>query len=160
MTETWKDIPGYEGRYQASDLGRVRSVDRLVRSVAKNGREFLRPIRGVVLAPGWCRGYLIVNIPPKGTVSVHLLVAKTHVHGYARGLEVNHKDGDKTNNRAENLEWITHKENLNHAVETGLQSQARRVVNPITGEVFSSINSAARAAKCRHSTVRKTWAQI
>lgn len=157
--ENWKDIPGYEGRYQVSDLGRVRSVDRYVRCVDKLGVERTRLARGQVLRPGLCREYPIVNLSPDGTIAVHLLVAHAFVEGRRPGLEVNHKDGVKANCRADNLEWMTKSGNQQHALHMGLRPQAVRVVHPVTGEVFPSINYAARAARCRAATVRATWAR-
>jgi len=157
--EIWKDIPGHEGRYQVSDGGRVRSLDRAVRGVSKAGREYQRKVRGTVLRPGSWRGYLIVNLHPSGTVAVHLLVARAFVAGFATGLEVNHKDGNKKNNAATNLEWVTHQENQAHAVATGLNSQALSVIHPETGHVFPSIAQAARHAGRRHRTIAKEWAR-
>ncbi len=149
--EQWRDIPGYEGRYQVSDQGRVRSIDREVRAVSKAGREYLRPIRGVLLRPGFSRGYKIVNLSPDGTVAVHLLVAKVFIP--KTGPEVNHKDGVKTNCQADNLEWTTKRGNQLHAVTAGLNTQAMPVVDPTTGVSYPSISQAARAAKKNHRTV-------
>lgn len=157
--EDWRDIPGFEGRYQVSDQGRVRSIDRMVRAVSKAGREYQRKVRGVVLRPGRCRGYLIVNLHPLGTIAVHLVVARAFVDGFAAGLEANHKDGDKENNAALNLEWVTHRENQIHATDTGLNTQAVRVVHPQTGEVFPSIARAAAANDCSHRIISKKWAR-
>lgn len=157
MNEIWKDIPGFEGMYQVSDQGRVRSLDRTVRGVSKAGTEYLRPVKGRLLRAGLCRGYGIVNLHPQGTISVHLLVARAHVPGMAPGLQVNHKDGDKSNNRAANLEWVTASRNQAHAVETGLRKRAVAVVDPRTGIEYPSITRAARAARCRHSTVSRDW---
>lgn len=157
--ETWKDIPGYEGRYQVSDEGRVRSLDRVVRGVSKTGREYQRKVRGVVLTPGNCRGYLIVNIFPVGTIAVHLLVARVFVDGFAPGLEANHKDGNKENCAASNLEWVTRSGNQLHAVATGLKSQAIRVVHPETGEVFHSIAQASQRTGRHHRSIATEWAR-
>lgn len=157
MIEIWKDIPGFEGLYQVSDQGNVRSMDRTVRGVSKAGNEYLRRTTGRILSAGRCRGYLIVNLHPSGTIAVHLLVARAHVPGSTQGLQVNHIDGDKHNNCAGNLEWVTAKQNQHHAVESGLRKRAIRVRDPATGIVYASINRGARAAKCRHHTVSHTW---
>jgi len=127
VTEVWKDIPGYEGRYQVSDLGRVRSLDRWVRAVAKNGREFQRRVAGTILSPGLSRGYPIVNLWPTGTVAVHLLVARTFLPGGVG--DVNHVDGVKTNSALSNLEWISKSGNQLHAVRIGLRQQALPVTD-------------------------------
>ena len=156
-TEHWKDIAGFEGRYQVSDLGRVRSLAREVRAVSKAGREYTRCVPSVVLAPGLSRGYQIVNLSPKGTVAVHLLVARAFVEGHAAGLEVNHIDGVKGHNAAANLEWVTRKENLEHAVRLGLNTQAIPVLHPDSGCRFPSIAQAAKQSCCNHRTVASQW---
>ena len=160
MSEVWRDIPGYEGLYQVSNLGHVRSLDRRVRAVSKAGREYQRGVKGRVLAWGLSRGYPIVNIPPDGTIAVHLLVARAFVPGEQPGHEVNHKDGVKTNSAASNLEWVTKSRNQQHAVEAGLKSQAIRVQCPRTGRVFQSISQAAKAAGCRVRTVSQQWVRV
>lgn len=160
MTEVWRDIPGHEGRYQVSDLGRVRSVDHYARTVYKDGREGRRLVKGRVLAWGLSRGYPIVNLFPKGTVAVHLLVARAFVPGETPGYDVNHIDGVKTNSAASNLEWVTKSRNQQHAVETGLRSQAIRVKCPRTGTVFPSITQAAKAAGCRANTISQQWVRV
>jgi hypothetical protein len=127
LTEVWKDIPGYEGRYQVSDLGRVRSLDRCARGVSKKGREYQRCVRGVVLARGYSRGYPLVHLWPGGTIAVHLLVARTFLPG-GRG-DVNHMDGVKDNCALSNLEWGTKSYNQQHAVRAGLRRQALPVTD-------------------------------
>lgn len=154
--EIWKDIPGYEGRYQVSDFGNVRSVARKVQGVAKNGRVYRRSLKGKALAPGYCRGYLIVNLSGHGTVAVHLLVARAFLLKPLHAENVNHVDGVKANNNLANLEWCTKSHNQRHAVSTGLKSQARSVTAP-SGKVYPSI---AQAAKAEHVNHRKAarWA--
>ena len=98
--EIWKDIDGYGGQYQVSNLGRVRS--------------FRIKSEGVILARRQnADGYCMANICGRN-VPVHRLVAIAFVDGYHDGLQVNHKNEDKADNRACNLEWITFKENVNH----------------------------------------------
>lgn len=155
--ETWKPIPGFEGKYEASDQGRVRSVDRRVNTVDKLGRKRTRRLTGKVLAPGDCRGYQIVNLSGHGTVAVHLLVARTFLRRPRNAEDVNHKDGVKANNSLANLEWCTKVRNQRHAVEAGLKSQAVRVVSP-EGVVYPSITRAAAAEHKAHRTVA-TWAR-
>ncbi|MCX8963225.1 hypothetical protein EHW64_19440 [Erwinia psidii] len=155
MPEIWKPIPGFEDRYEVSNQGHVRSIPRLVRAVSKAGNEYFRRVPGVVLSPGSCRGYLIVNIPPKGSVKVHQLVALAFVEGYQTGLEVNHIDGTKANNNADNLEWVSRSANQFHAVSSGLKSQAIAVRNPDTGQLFPSISQAAKVCHVNHRTAAK-----
>lgn len=155
MSEIWKPAPGFEDRYEVSNQGRVRSIPRFVRAVSKAGKEYLRKAPSVLLSPGSCRGYLIVNMPPKGSVKVHQLVALAFVKGYQTGFEVNHIDGVKANNNADNLEWVSRSANQRHAVFSGLKSQAIAVRNPDTGQLFPSISQAAKACRVNHRTAAK-----
>lgn len=120
MEEVWKDIEGYEGIYQVSNLGRVRSLDRYTEQVGLQGCTFERFRRGTIIKqePNK-RGYLTVglydaSVHKKRRLYVHRLVAMAFVQGYKAGTEVNHIDEDVTNNRADNLEWITQIENLRY----------------------------------------------
>lgn len=99
--EVWKDIEGYEGRYQVSNLGRVKRVTtgRILKSCKNRG------------------GYLYVNLCKQGVVSnkrIHRLVAQAFIPNPENKSDINHIDEDKTNNTVTNLEWTTRKENLNH----------------------------------------------
>ena len=96
-SEIWKDIDGFEGQYQVSNMGRVRSMPREMHNVSYKGKLINTTIG---------HGYVIVNFGGK-SFPVHRLVAKAFCEGYAEGLVVNHIDEVKTNNHAENLEWIT-----------------------------------------------------
>lgn len=116
MQEIWKDIKDYEGCYQVSNLGRVRSLDR----VDRNGRKR----NGVVKKPqDNGNGYKYVQLKKDANYKnfyIHRLVA-THFIAPIEGKEyVNHKDGNKENNCFDNLEWCTESENMKHAYETGL----------------------------------------
>ena len=103
MQEIWKDISGFEGVYEISSYGRVRSV--------KSGK---------ILSTskcGGCRGYLSVCLSKNGKrygKLVHRLVAEAFIPAVEGLSEVNHKDEDKTNNRVENLEFCDHKYNMNY----------------------------------------------
>lgn len=120
MEEMWKDIEGYEGFYQVSNLGNVRSLDRYV----KNRMSNKNIKRGKILKS--CinkHGYLAVHLikETKGqTKTVHRLVANAFIPNPENKPEVNHIDGNKQNNILENLEWVTSSENTLHAIKTGL----------------------------------------
>jgi hypothetical protein len=111
--EIWKDIDGYEGFYQVSNLGRVKSLERKV--PLKNGK--LRTYRERIKSQEEEKGYMRVNLYKNGKLKkflVHRLVA-TAFHGpNDESMEVNHINGDTKDNRAENLEWVTTKENAHH----------------------------------------------
>jgi len=111
MQEIWKDIEGYERYYQVSNIGRVRSLDRIVKHSA--GRE--RISYGKVLSQSLDGGgYPTVGISKDGCakrVHIHRLVAVAFIPNFDNSPEVNHLDENKLNNRANNLEWCTRKEN-------------------------------------------------
>ena len=114
MNEEWRPIGGYEGLYEVSNLGRVRSVDRYVKS--KGESYWLR--KGKMLSPAKDKnGYLKVNLYCNGkckTINVHRLVAQEFIPNPDNLPQINHKDEDKTNNRVDNLEWCDAKYNINY----------------------------------------------
>lgn len=123
-SETWKDVAGYEGIYQCSDLGRVRTVARTI--VCKNGMP--KPLPQRTLKPHFnSNGYLWVYLWKDGLKRfrfVHRLIAEVFVPNPEAKLFVNHIVGVKTRNEAVNLEWSTRKENISHAFTSGLMSHA------------------------------------
>ena len=116
--EEWKNVIGYEGLYEVSSYGRVRSLNRYVEY--SNGRICLH--KGKVLSPAKNRyGYLVVVLScneKRKTITVHRLVAQAFIPNPDDLLEVNHKDEDKTNNNVTNLEWCTAKYNSNYGNRT------------------------------------------
>ena len=121
MSEIWKDIPNYEGSYQVSNTGLVRSVDRMI--AIKDG--IMRKYKGKVLKPYLNnKGYELIQLYSdngRDTKAVHRLVLETFKpHVNMIDLQVNHIDGDKLNNHLTNLEWVTGRDNILHAYDTGL----------------------------------------
>ena len=102
MSEVWKDIPGYEGIYQASNTGKIKSLSRKYHPKDK------------LLTPYNRSGYLCVGLYKKYQF-VHRLVAETFIPNPENKPTVNHKDGDRYNNYVENLEWATYSENIKHS---------------------------------------------
>lgn len=118
--EIWKPIKDFEGLYEVSNLGRVKSFDRVVNC----GHGKTRVMKGKILKEVKLRdGYFYVRLC-KDTIStrksIHRLVAETYIPNLDNKKEVNHIDGNKRNNNVSNLEWVTPKENMRHAWETGL----------------------------------------
>jgi hypothetical protein len=110
MNETWRPIAGYDG-YQVSDLGRVRSLDRVVTKMQR-GRPVQHRLKGKVLRPATvARGYLAVALGRRGTMYVHHVVLLAFVGPRPAGKQAAHGDGDRTNNALSNLRWATPKEN-------------------------------------------------
>lgn len=108
LTERWRWINGYEGKYLVSNLGRVFSAPSSVH------------LDGYVLKQSVGRnGYLTVHLRKQGgekRISVHRLVAEAFLPNVDGKPEVNHKDGDKQNNCVDNLEWVTTSENKTHSI--------------------------------------------
>ncbi|MCT3326802.1 endonuclease [Lacticaseibacillus paracasei] len=123
--EIWKDIEGYEGLYQVSNMGRVRSLDR------KDARE--HRIKGKMLAD--CRtrcGYRMVGLHQGGNAKcwlIHRLVAMTFIPNPNGYLEINHKNEDKTDNVVPNLEWCTREYNNNYGTHN--EHMAKALEQPI-----------------------------
>lgn len=119
--EEWRPVVGYEGLYEVSNCGNVRSIDRTI--TYKDGKQYHK--RGKMLHPSPKpphNKYLYVNLS-NGKLkrcSVHRLVAMAFVNGYESGLHVDHLNGNTFDNRAENLEWVTQQENNKRAMELGL----------------------------------------
>lgn len=120
MYEFWKDLVGYEGLYQVSTLGNIRSIDR----IEKCG-SFFRHRKGKVLKQVINRGgYCQVTLTKDGkgcSKEVHRLIAKTFIENEYNLPEVNHIDCDKTNNSVDNLEWVSREDNTKHAMEHDLK---------------------------------------
>lgn len=123
MRERWLPVAGYEEVYEVSNLGKVRSIERCVVEKSRYGAQ--RTVRHAsrVLKAGRCkRGYLVVVLCGNGkqtSVAVHRLVAMAFVEKPTGCDVVNHIDNDPTNNCSNNLEWVTQKENVHHAISIG-----------------------------------------
>ena len=124
--EVWKPVKGYEGSYEVSDLGNVRSLDR---EVEKSNGQVYR-CRGKELAKiPEVGGYLRVGLYIKGKISkllIHRLVLEAFVGECPEGMETRHLDGDPTNNRLSNLVWGTSQENTWDIVAMGNHRCARQ----------------------------------
>lgn len=123
--EIWKDIPGTNGEYKISNYGKVMT--------AKTGR---------ILSPAIdMNGYervCLFKMDRNRRYKVHRLVAITFIPKVEGKDQVNHKDGNKRNNSVENLEWVTHKENMHHAKETGLREGHQRFCESIKKRIIAT----------------------
>ena len=179
-SEEWRPVVGYEGVYEVSDHGRVRSLDRIVhslgtlRSVPNNtggARGGLQRRRGRILKPQRNgRGYYKVQLGRGRVRTVHSLVAEAFLGPRPEGLDVNHIDNNGYNNCASNLEYVTRRENLSH-----MTLQGRRVKQKLNENVVRAIHRERAAGVpfkelanrygCSYDAVRdayrgKTWAWL
>ena len=113
--EIWKDIAGYEGLYQVSNEGRVKRIGAYKN---QHGREW---ISNRILKPATkSNGYMFVGLSKNGKVSnkyIHRLVAEAFMPNPLNKATVNHKDGNRSNNTVDNLEWATYLENNMHSIK-------------------------------------------
>ncbi|RYZ36832.1 MAG: hypothetical protein EOP49_32255, partial [Sphingobacteriales bacterium] len=136
ITEAWFPVPGYQGKYLISDQGKIRKV-------SLNTTE--KPIEVRIDRAG----YLTTRLWQGGkirTLFIHRLLAAAFIQNPHGKRYVNHKNGNKLDNRAVNLEWTTHAENIQHAYDTGLlskRSQSKTVIDLCTGQRFDSAREAS-----------------
>jgi hypothetical protein len=148
INEIWLPIKDFESYYKISNLGRVRSVSRYVTITQNRRRRVLGRLRKQQIN---YKGYPTVQISnetTKKTMYVHRLVAIAFITNDNNKPEVNHKDGNKLNNCYTNLEWVTSKENMQHAKEFGLRPNFKYESNPN----FKLTHKTVQEAKILHST--------
>lgn len=145
MQEIWKDIEGYEGLYQVSNLGRVKSLEKNI----WNGHSFRTKKEFIFVGGKDKRGYLYVILSKNGVKKIfklHRLVAFSFIPNLYNKQEVNHINGIKTDNRVENLEWCTHKENIQHACKNGLRCYKKINQYDLQGNLIKSWKSITEAS--------------
>lgn len=145
--EIWKDIPGYEGLYEVSTFGRVRSKDRFLKinqinNTANKCSSFTFLKKGRILSPGVnSRGYCILHLykedGSKKAYPVHRLVAITFLPNPKKLRCVNHKDENKTNNHIDNLEWCTNQYNALYGTCLERQIETQRNTSKLRKKVCS-----------------------
>lgn len=146
MEEIWKDIKDYEGLYQVSSFGRVKSF--YTNRILKGSKH--------------PQGYLTVTLckdSTKYTKKIHRLVAQAFIPNPEHKSEINHIDEDKTNNSVNNLEWSTRKENINHGTRNERVSKIKSIpiiaTNLKTGKSreFYGTSECARQLDLNHSHI-------
>lgn len=148
--EIWKPIKDYENLYEVSNYGNIKSLK-------YNKEKLLKPY---MTSTGYYKIDLRKNNIRK-IRPIHKLVAEAFLENPKNLSEVNHKDGDKTNNNMNNLEWVTRAENIKHSYKTGLHIHLPdcKPVNQIdinTGQIlnnYKSINDAAKHLNIRHESI-------
>ncbi len=161
INKQWLPVPEYECCYEVCTDGHVRSVTRVVK--LPNGKT--RKIKGKLLKQKHTSdGYLFVSLSKNGftrTCYIHRLVATAFLLNPERMPEVNHKNGDKTCNTLNNLEWVTHPQNLKHAYDNNLSKNkggshafAAGVIDNTLGKTFATVSEWCKAREISYSTGR------
>ena len=154
MTEIWKDVPGYEGYYQVSDQGNVRSVDRVV--TYKAGFDRLHSSR--LLRGDLARGYVLVALYKDGArkvAGVHRLVLWAFVCPPGKGLEARHLNGNRQDNRLCNLAWGTKTQNMADKRSHGTSPEGSR--NPRARLNEMQVRLLRRAPRGTVNTLCREW---
>jgi len=151
MEEIYKEIPGFEGKYSVSNFGNVKSLNYLNQKYERQ----LVPIKHH-------GGYLVVHLGSSCIKMIHTLVANTFIPNPYGKKFVNHIDGNKHNNHVSNLEWVTSKENINHAIKTGLKDphknnhpKGRDVVNSRKVLQYSKTGAFIKCYDCISDAARE-----
>lgn len=161
MKEIWKDVPGYEGLYQVSNLGRVKSLSRYV-----NGRKpLVKPLKERILKFWNNRGYLCVRLCPnpkvRKCIGIHRLVAFAFIPNPNDYPEIDHIDGNPSNNNVENLRWVTHRQNeLNPITRERISNSRIGEKNPIYGKRGKEIHNAKAVVRIDQNGEEKYYDSI
>ena len=146
LNEIWKPVRGYEGLYEVSNLGRVKSLSRITGSIVRKDRI-------MAIGKGGNNNYQIVQLTIDGnrkTYLIHRLVAEAFIQNPDNLPQVNHKDENPTNNCVDNLEWCTAKYNANFGSRN--EKTAEKCSKPVhqytlDGEYIKTFKSVSEAAK-------------
>lgn len=161
LVEEWRDIQGYEGLYQVSDWGRVKSLDRVLTQKCRWGSDVTHLYPSTILIPSKSKqGYMRVRLskPHKSRCFfLHILVWETFNGVKPKGMQVNHIDEDKTNNALWNLNLMTPKENTNYGTCISRRVKTRmnnpnifehiEKIDIITGEILEHYISSGEASR-------------
>lgn len=157
--ERWRPVPGWEGLYEVSDQGRVRSMARKVWQTGRWGTRFQRRVTGRILKPGIVRGYERVVLQDDGStenVAVHRLVLLAFVGPCPEGMEACHANDDRRDNRLANLRWDTKSANCLDRTRNGGSPNALKTHCP-QGHPYipENVYMSQGQRKCRTCHIRR-----
>lgn len=161
MVEIWKDVKGYEGLYQVSNLGRVKSF----REGTKFGKQKEYILKPWLINSGYHVVMLYKEDRSKRKYQLHRLVAETFIENSENLPCINHKDENKINNNASNLEWCTYSYNNNYgtarerAIKTRMKYIRQQNLDGKTLALYCSIDIACELLKCDKDTMEE-WCRI
>ena len=153
--EIWKNVVGFEEQYEISNLGNLRSKERFVKHWRGGERKYKSNVKNIRLND---KGYFRCNLKNEGKrydFTIHKLVALAFIPNEENKPVVNHKNGIKTDNRVENLEWCTVQENITHAVKNRLVKT--KLTDEQAKEIFNSQLSHRKLAKLYNITSSIVW---
>lgn len=155
VNEVWVSVKDHEGLYEISSLGRIKSLDKSwVTNIGGPCKK-----AGKLLTPSANNGYYHIKLWKEGQskwYQIHQLVATAFIPNPKGKPQVNHKNSTRSDNRVENLEWCTPKENLVHASEKGRLKNinGKMVVNITTGQTYKSCKEASEFSGLNYQTLR------
>ena len=158
--EIWKDIPGYEGLYQASTLGNIRSLDKIV---PKWNKPYKRKVKGKILKKNLINGgYLAISLhknKEQKSYKISRLIAKTFIPNPNNKPEVNHINSIRTDDRVSNLEWCTRSENMLHSYKYGNNTQvgSNNASSKLTDEKVIKMRSMYKTKKYKQKELAKIF---
>lgn len=151
LKKEWKEIKGYEGKYIVSNYGEIISLPRYKNNHSK--KQYVEP-KEIPTYTNSTNGYVYVALYKDGrmrNLRLHRLVAEAFVKRETNKNQINHIDGNKQNNRADNLEWCTSQENIRHAYNMGLKNNDKQKIKvnqyDLKGNLINSFNSISEASK-------------
>jgi hypothetical protein len=155
--ENWKDINGYEGYYQISNFGKIKSLPRVLENRIK--KETI--LKLIINNHGYVACGLTINNKHKRFL-VHRLIAEAFIENTQNKPFINHINGIKDDNRIENLEWVTHSENVKHAYDIGIKKSksgknhyaAKIVLNLENGIFYDTLKEAAFYNNINYTTLK------
>ena len=155
--EIWRDIKDYEGLYQVSNLGNIKSLKRTI--TYQNGKVI--HLKEKILKPKLCNSYAYIELSKNNKAKhfyIHRLVAQEFIKDYNKKLEINHKDFDRSNNKLENLECITKYENWKYSYDKGRipippPQKPKKIICLNDGKIFNSIKEAGKYYNINYSMI-------